>query len=80
MYTNSKMNLTQYLRTHYGTHNSNVDFIRHVQPLYAKLEFYPRHEILIHGLIAMALGAYVLYDQKLMKLANQTIEDFSSLL
>lgn len=80
MYSSPTMNLTQYLRSTYGVHNSSVDFVRHVQPLYGKLIHGPKNEILLQGLIAMALGSYSNFDTKLMKLANETIEKFSPLL
>lgn len=74
------MNLTQYLRTTYGVHNTNVEFFRLVQPLYSKLQRHSRNEILLQGLIAMALGAYNLYNTKLMELADETIKKFEPLL
>jgi hypothetical protein len=80
MYIERKMNLTQYLRYAYGVHNSNVDFIRHVQPLYAKLDVTPKKEILIQSLIGVAVGAYILYDTKLIGLTNETIEKFLPLI
>jgi hypothetical protein len=74
------MNLTQYLRTTYGVHNSNVDFFRLVQPLYSKFQHQVKNEILIQGLIGMALGSYITYDMKLMELADETIKKFWPLL
>lgn len=75
------MNLTQYLNLLYGTNSTNVEFIRHVQPLFGKMAYRPNnHQILINGLIGMAFGSYLLYDPKLMKLADDTIEKYSPLI
>ena len=75
------MTLADYVKLLYGVTNSNVDFIRHVQPLYSKLEYRPDNQkIVIHGLIAMALGSYTLHDPKMMMLANETIEKYSTLI
>ncbi|GHV55197.1 hypothetical protein FACS1894206_09330 [Deltaproteobacteria bacterium] len=74
------MNLTQYLRKTYGIHNSNVEFIKRVQPLYSKLNYKPDKKILIQGLIGMALGSYFKYDKKLMDMANETLDKFLPLI
>lgn len=75
------MTLAEYLRLLYKDNCTNVNFVRHVQPLYGKMGYRPEeHKILINGLIGMAFGSYLLYDPKLMKLADETIEKYSPLI
>jgi hypothetical protein len=48
--------------------------------LYAKLDVTPKKEILIQGLIGVAVGAYILYNTKFIELTNETIEKFYPLI
>jgi len=75
------MTLNEYTKLLHGVTNSNADFVRHVQPLYSKLGFRPANqEIVIHGLIFLALGSYNQLDPRMMALANETIEKYSPLI